>query len=149
MAFIKSCSIDSRTKLTSEISCPTDSRLAQLVKHWPEDLEVLVSIQTGGNFWQNLFCSSLYKDLSDNLTEMPIVKNSNNRKGYSDQQNKDWGEGGDSCCYWLQNIKFSPEAWNLIIAETTFWCGLLACWFYLKGWRCGLFFGAYKYLLIN
>ena len=27
-----------QTKLTSEISCPTDSCLAQLVMHWPEDL---------------------------------------------------------------------------------------------------------------
>ena len=59
MTFIKSCSIDSRneqsptyevvheTKLTSEISCPTDSCLAQLVEHKSEDLEVLVSIPTG------------------------------------------------------------------------------------------------------
>ena len=88
MAFIKSCSIDSRneqsptcevvheTKLTSEISCPTDSCLAQLVRHWPEDPDVLVSIPTGGNFWRIFFCSSLCKDLLDNLTETPIVKNS-------------------------------------------------------------------------
>ena len=59
MAFIKSRSIDSRneqsptcevvheTKLTSEISYPTDSCLAQLVRNWPEDLKVLVSIPTG------------------------------------------------------------------------------------------------------
>ena len=65
-----------QTKLTSEISCPTDSCLAQLVRHWPEDPEVLVSIPTGGNFWRNFFCSSLCKNLSDNLTETPIVKNS-------------------------------------------------------------------------
>ena len=64
-AFVKSCSFDSRndqkvqhvkwcmtqTKLTSEISCPTDSCLAQLVRHWPEDPEALVSNPTGGNFW--------------------------------------------------------------------------------------------------
>ena len=66
-------------KLTSEFSCPTDSCLAQLVRHWPEDLEVLVSNPTGGNFWRIFFYSSLCKDLSDNLTETPIVKNS---KGY-------------------------------------------------------------------
>ena len=65
-----------QTKLTSEISCPTDSCLAQLVRHWPEDPEVLVSIPTGSNFWRNFFCSSLSKDLSDYLTETPIVKNS-------------------------------------------------------------------------
>ena len=58
-----------QTKFTSEISCPTDSCLAQLVRHWPEDLEVLVSIPTGGNFWRNYFCSFLCKDLSDNLAE--------------------------------------------------------------------------------
>ena len=51
--------------------------LAQLVRHWPEDPEVLVSNPTGGNFWRIFFCFSLCKDLSDNLTEMPIVKNSN------------------------------------------------------------------------
>ena len=67
MAFIKSCSIDFRneqsptcevvheTKLTSEISCPTDSCLAQLVRYWPEDPEVLVSIPTGAIFDEILF----------------------------------------------------------------------------------------------
>ena len=67
MAFVKSCSIDSRnkqsptcevvheTKSTSEISCPTDCCLAQLVRHWPEDPEVLVSNPTGGNFWHFFF----------------------------------------------------------------------------------------------
>ena len=50
--------------------------LAQLVEHWPYDPEVLVSIPTGGNIWRIFFCSSLCKDLSHNLTEMPIVKNS-------------------------------------------------------------------------
>ena len=51
--------------------------LAQLVRHWPEDLEVLVSNPIGGIFWRIFFCSSLCNDLSDNLTETPIVKNSN------------------------------------------------------------------------
>ena len=91
MAFTKSCSIDSRNEqsptcemvhetnkahFSSEISCPTDSCLTQLVRHWPKDPEILVSNPTGGNFWRNVFCSSVYKDLSDNLTETPIVKNS-------------------------------------------------------------------------
>ena len=62
-----------KQKLTSEIFCPTDSCLAQLVRHWPKDPEVLISIPTGGNFWR-FFFSSLCKDLSDNLTETPIVK---------------------------------------------------------------------------
>ena len=35
---------------TQQISC-----LAQLVEHWPHDLEVLVSIPTGGNFWWFFF----------------------------------------------------------------------------------------------
>ena len=65
-----------QTKLTSEICCPTDCCLAQLVRYWPEDREILVSIPTGGNFGQIYFCSSLRKDLSDNLTETPILKNS-------------------------------------------------------------------------
>ena len=56
--------------------------LAQLVKHWPEDPEVLVSKPTGGNFWRIFFCSSLCKDLSDCLTETHIVKNSNFIKDY-------------------------------------------------------------------
>ena len=46
-----------QTKFTSEISWPTDSCLAQLVRHWPEDLEVMASMPTGGNFW--LFCFAL------------------------------------------------------------------------------------------
>ena len=50
--------------------------LAQLVRHWAEDLEVLVSNLTGGNLWRIAFCFSLHKDLLDNLTEMPIMKNS-------------------------------------------------------------------------
>ena len=45
----------SGAKLTSEISYPRDSCLAQLVRHWPEDLEVLVSIPTGDNFWWIFF----------------------------------------------------------------------------------------------
>ena len=57
-----------QTKLTSEISFPTDSCLAQLVRHWPEDPEVLVSIPTGGNFWRIVFAFP-YKNLWDNLTE--------------------------------------------------------------------------------
>ena len=52
--------------------------LAQLVRLLPDDLEVLVSNPTGGNFWPILFCFPLPKDLSDNLTETPIVKNSSN-----------------------------------------------------------------------
>ena len=59
-----------QAKLTSEISCTTDSCLAQLVRHWPEDLEDFQSPMGG------IFDNSLCKDLSGNLTEMPMVKNS-------------------------------------------------------------------------
>ena len=68
MAFIKSCSICSRNeqspicevmhetkKITSEISCPTDSCLAQLVEHWTDDQEVAGSNPSGGNFWWFFF----------------------------------------------------------------------------------------------
>ena len=51
--------------------------LAQMVRHWPEDPGVLVSNPSWGQFWRIFFCSSVCKDLSDNLTETPIVKNSN------------------------------------------------------------------------
>ena len=51
--------------------------LAQLVRHWPEDLEVQGFKSHWGQFLTNFLCSSLCKDLSDNLTEMPSVKNSN------------------------------------------------------------------------
>ena len=59
---LKSCSIDSRnersptcevvheTKLTSEISYPTDSCLAQLAEHYSDDPEFVSSNPTGGNF---------------------------------------------------------------------------------------------------
>ena len=66
-------------KLSSLQKSPAQqfSCLAQLVEHWPHDLEVLVLIPTGGNFWWIFFCPSLCKDLLDNLTGMSIVKNSN------------------------------------------------------------------------
>ena len=35
--------------------------LAQLVRHWPEDLEVLVSNPTGSIFWRNFFALSCVK----------------------------------------------------------------------------------------
>ena len=97
-----------QTKLTSKISCSTDSCLAQLVRHWPEDLEVLVSIPTGGNFWRIFFCSSLYKDLSDNLTETPIVKNS------TDTPVLDfwWGVPWVSKPGWIPRLCASSPAWN-------------------------------------
>ena len=49
------------------------SHFAILESSYPE---VLVSNPTGSNFWKIVFCSSLCKDLSDNLTETSIVKNS-------------------------------------------------------------------------
>ena len=52
-----------------------NSGLSQLVEHKGGDPEVVGSIPTRGYFWWNLFCSSLCKDLSDNLTETCIVKN--------------------------------------------------------------------------
>ena len=66
-AFIRSYSTDSRneqsptcevvheTKLTSEISFPTDSLLAQLAEHGTDDLEVVGSIPGGDNFYILLF----------------------------------------------------------------------------------------------
>ena len=62
-----SCSIDSRneqsptcevvhgTKLTSEISFPTDSLLAQLAERGTDDLEVVDSIPGRNNFFILLF----------------------------------------------------------------------------------------------
>ena len=84
MAFIKSCSIDSRNERSPTCEVVHETNKAhfrnllpvRLVRHWPEDLEVVGSIPTGDNFWWIFFCSSLCKDLSDNLTETRIVKNS-------------------------------------------------------------------------
>ena len=59
---------------------PTKEPPTQLVEHWHDDPEVMDSILTGGYFWRNLFCSSMCKDLSDNLTEMHIMKNQNMSK---------------------------------------------------------------------
>ena len=82
---IKSCSIDSRnkqsaicevvheTKESSLQKSPTDFLVAQLSEQQTDDLEVMSSNPTRGNFI--LFCVTL--DLSDNLTEICIVKNSN------------------------------------------------------------------------
>ena len=44
------CEVVHETKLTSEISFPTDSSLAQLVEYGTDDLEVVNSNPTGGNF---------------------------------------------------------------------------------------------------
>ena len=65
------------TKESSLQKSPTDSSLAQLAEHGTCDPEVVSSNSTGGNFLTNfiLFCVTL--DLSDNLTEIRIVKNSN------------------------------------------------------------------------
>ena len=55
-----------------------NSDLAQLAEHETDDLEVVSSTPcTGGQFLTKfiLFCVTL--DLSDNLTEMRVVKNSN------------------------------------------------------------------------
>ena len=63
------CEVVHETKLTSEISFPTDSSLAQSVEHWTDDLEVVSSIPSRGNF---LFCSSpsmlagFWQDLAEN-----------------------------------------------------------------------------------
>ena len=38
------------TKLTSEIFCPTYTRLAQSVEHWSDDQETLGSMLIGENF---------------------------------------------------------------------------------------------------
>ena len=63
-----------QTKLTSEIFCPTDSCLAQLVEHETDDPEVVDSNPTGQFLTKFiLFCVTL--NLSDNLTETRIVKN--------------------------------------------------------------------------
>ena len=79
--FIKSCSIDSRnkqsptcevmheTKESSLQQSTTDSSLAQSVQHSTDDLEVVSSIPSRGNF---LFCSSpsmlagFWQDLAEN-----------------------------------------------------------------------------------
>ena len=72
---IKSCSIDSRnepsptcevvheTKLTSEISCATDSCLAQLSEHWSLDLKVVSSNPTGGIFDEIYFALCNFKSV--------------------------------------------------------------------------------------
>ena len=64
------------TKESSLQKSPTDSSLAQLAEHGTCDPEVVSSNPIGGNFLTTfvLFCLTL--DLSDNLTEMRIVKNS-------------------------------------------------------------------------
>ena len=72
---MKSCSIDSRneqspacevvheTKLTSEISFPTDSLLAQLAECETDDLEVVGSIPSRGNFFILLFSVNAARSL--------------------------------------------------------------------------------------
>ena len=77
-AFIKLCSICSRneqsptcevvheTKLTSEISFSTDSLPAHLVEHETDDLKVVGSIPSRGNFFILLLLAGSCHDLSGN-----------------------------------------------------------------------------------
>ena len=66
-----------QTKLTSEISCPKDllpSSVGRALVPWCRGPGFNPH---WGQFLTNFFCPSLCKNLSDNLTETPIVKNSN------------------------------------------------------------------------
>ena len=86
MTYIKSYSIDSRndqspkrevvheTKLTSEIFWPTHTRLAQSVRALEWWSRGHGFNPDWGQFWR-IFCSSLCRDLSNNLTETCIMKN--------------------------------------------------------------------------
>ena len=91
MAFIKSCSIDSRNEQspTCEVVHETNKAYFRNLlpnRFLPSSVGKALAWRSGGpgfnpywgQFLTKFFCSSLYKDLSDNLTETPIVKNSNN-----------------------------------------------------------------------
>ena len=56
---------------------PTDSLQAQLSEHLTDDPEVVSSNPTGDNFLTKFILCCVTLNLSDNLTEMRIVKNSN------------------------------------------------------------------------
>ena len=83
-AFIKSCSIDSRnkqsptcevvhgTKESSLQTSPTYSSLAQFGEHGTDDLEVVSSNPTGGQFLMKFILCCVTLELSDNLTEMRL-----------------------------------------------------------------------------
>ena len=58
------------TKLTSEISYPTDFCLVQLVQHKSDDEEVMSSNSAGGNFLMKFILFYITLDLSDSLKEM-------------------------------------------------------------------------------
>ena len=64
-----------QTKLTSVISWTTDSCPAQLEEHQSDDQEVVGSNPTGWKFLTKFILFGATLDLSDNLTEMHIVKN--------------------------------------------------------------------------
>ena len=88
MAFIKSCSIDSRNEQspTCEVVHETNkAHFRNLLpnRFLPSSVGKALAWRSGvpgfnphwGQFLTKFFCSSLCKDLSDNLTETPIVKN--------------------------------------------------------------------------
>ena len=70
------CEVVHETKESSLQKSPTDSSLAQLAEHETCDPEVVSSNPTGGNFLTKFILFHVTLDLSDNLTEMRIVKNS-------------------------------------------------------------------------
>ena len=56
--FLKSIEHDFiKAKAFNDSQGQPNSDLAQLAEQWPDDLKVVSSNPTGGNFWQNLFCS--------------------------------------------------------------------------------------------
>ena len=78
MAFIKSCSIDSRNEQSPTCEVVDETNKAHFRNPLPNRFlpssfgkalawrpEILVSIPTEGNFWRIFFCSSLCKHLSD------------------------------------------------------------------------------------
>ena len=90
MAFIKSCSIDSRNEQSPicEVVYETNKayfRNLQPNRFLPSSVGKALAWRSRGpgfnphwgQYLTIFFCSSLCKDLSDNLTETPIVKNSN------------------------------------------------------------------------
>ena len=89
MAFIKSCSIDSRNEQSPACEVVHETNKAHFRnllpnRFLPSSVGKALAWRSGSpgfkphwaQFLTKFFCSSLYKDLSDNLTETPIVKNS-------------------------------------------------------------------------
>ena len=125
---IKSCSIDSRNEQSPTCEVVHETNKAHFWNLQPNRLrpssvgKALAWRSRGPGFnshWGQFlkkffFCSSLCKDLTDNLTETPIVKNS---MKYIPQRYKPVLRWVKRLVFWSLRMKMKNSCWVLVVVE--------------------------------